>query len=136
MICSDELKKRDIGNSLRIIGWRKLKENAQKWSNIDILFSDSIGNDDSAGPSPRIVRDTANPPFVNHEGNDVNSDWLADQWDERSVLGHAQLNKGSMKGDNPTIDTEQTLKRFNWRLALLGKIPKTFTDSIPNKERG
>ena len=29
------------------------------------------------------------PPFVNHKGKDVNSDWLADQWDERSVLGHA-----------------------------------------------
>ena len=71
LICSDELKKKDIGNSLRIIGWRKLKENAQKWSNIDIPFSDSIGNDDSAGPSPRIFRDTANPPFVNHKGNDV-----------------------------------------------------------------
>ena len=73
------------------------------------------------------------PPFVNHKGNDVNSDWLADQWDERSVLGLAQLHKGSMKGDDPTIDTAQTPKRFDWRLALLGKIPKTFTDSIPNK---
>ena len=29
------------------------------------------------------------PPFVNHKGKDVNTDWLADQWDERSVLGHA-----------------------------------------------
>ena len=73
------------------------------------------------------------PPLVNHKGNDVNSDRLADHWDERSVLGHAQLHKGSMKGDEPTIDAAQTPKRFDWRLALLGKIPKTFTDSIPNK---
>ena len=29
------------------------------------------------------------PPFVNHKGKDINSDWLADQWDERSGLGHA-----------------------------------------------
>ena len=73
------------------------------------------------------------PPFVNHKGKDVNSDWLADQWDERSVLGHAQLHKGRMKGDDHYIDTAQTPKRFDWRLALLGKILKTFTDSIPNK---
>ena len=33
------------------------------------------------------------PPFVNHKGKDVNSDWLAGQWDERSVLGHAQIDK-------------------------------------------
>ena len=61
------------------------------------------------------------PPFVNHKGNDVNSDWLADQWDERSVLGHAQFHKGRMKGDDPEIDTAQTPKRFDRRLALLGK---------------
>ena len=73
------------------------------------------------------------PPFVNHKGNDVNSDWLADQWDERSVLGHAQFHKGRMKGDDPEIDTAQTPKRFDRRLVLLGKTRKTFTDSIPNK---
>ena len=44
------------------------------------------------------------PPFVNHERKDVNSDWLAYQYerseaDERSVLGHAQLHKGRMKGN-------------------------------------
>ena len=74
------------------------------------------------------------PPFVNHKGNDVNSDWLADQWDERSVLGHAQFHKGRMKGDDPEIDTAQTPKRFDRRLALLEKIQKTFTDSIPNND--
>ena len=73
------------------------------------------------------------PPFVNDKGKDVNSDWLADQWDERSVLGHARVNKGRMKGDYPKIDTAQTPKRFDWRLALQGKIQKTFADSIPNK---
>ena len=46
--------------------------------------------------------------------------------------GHAQLHKERVKGDDPTIDTAQTPKRFDWRLALLGKIPKTFTASIPN----
>ena len=76
------------------------------------------------------------PPFVNDKGKDVNSDWLLippDQWDERSVLGHARVNKGRMKGDDPQIDTAQNPKRFDWRLALQGKIQKTFADSIPNK---
>ena len=58
---------------------------------------------------------------------------IADQWDERSVLGHAQFHKGRMKGDDPEIDFAQTPKRFDRRLALLGKTRKTFTDSIPNK---
>ena len=73
------------------------------------------------------------PPFVNHKGKDVISDWFADQWDERSVLGHAQFHKGRMKGDDPEIDTVQTPKRFHGRLSLLEKTLKTFTDSIPNK---
>ena len=73
------------------------------------------------------------PPFVNDKGKDINSDWLADQWDERSVFGHARVNKGRMKGDDPQIDTAQTPKRFDWRLALQGKIQKTFADRIPNK---
>ena len=72
------------------------------------------------------------PPFVNHKGKDVNSDWLAGQWDERSILGHAQINKGRMKDDEPEIDTAQTQKRFGGRLALQEKIQKTFTDSILN----
>ena len=62
------------------------------------------------------------PPFVNHKGNDVNSDWVADQWDERSVLGHARINKGRTKGDDPEIDTAQNPKRFDRRLALPEKI--------------
>ena len=73
------------------------------------------------------------PPFVNHKGKHVNSDWLADQWDERSVLGHARIHKGRMKGDDPEIDTAQTPKRFDECLAVQEKIRKTFTDSIPNK---
>ena len=63
---------------------------------------------------------------MNDKGKDVNSDWLDDQWDERSVLGHARVNKGRMKGDDPQIDTAQTPKRFDWCLALQGKIQKTF----------
>ena len=43
------------------------------------------------------------PPFVNHNGKDVNSDWLADQSDERSVLGHALNDKGKMKDDDHFI---------------------------------
>ena len=69
---------------------------------------------------------------MNDKGKDVNSDWLADQWDERSVLRHARVRKGRMKGDDPQIDTAQTPKCFDWRLALQGKIQKTFADSIPN----
>ena len=53
----------------------------------------------------------------------------------RSVLGHAQIHKGRMKGDDPEIDTAHTPKRFDKRLAHLEKIRKTFTDSIPNKYR-
>ena len=71
------------------------------------------------------------PPFVNHKGKDVNSDWFADQWNERSVLGHAQFHKGGIKGNDPEIDTAQTPKRCDWCLAPLKKTLKTFTDSIP-----
>ena len=49
-----------------------------------------------------------NSPFVNHKGKDINSDWLADQWDERSVLGHAQFHKRRAKSDDLEIDTAQT----------------------------
>ena len=48
-------------------------------------------------------------------------------------FGHAQFHKGKMKGDGPEIDTAQTPKLLDGRLALLEKIRKTFTDSIPNK---
>ena len=79
-----------------------------------------------------FVRDTANSPFVNHKGKDINFDWLADQWDEQSILGHLQFHKGRMKGDDPDIDTAQTSKHFDGHLALLEKIRITFTDCILN----
>ena len=79
-----------------------------------------------------IARDTANLPFCKSQRKDVNSDWFVDQWDERSVLGHARINKGRLKGDDPEIDPAQTPKRFDRRLALQEKIRKTFTDSIPS----
>ena len=72
-------------------------------------------------------------PFVIYKGKNIKSDWFADQLDERSVLGHARLHKGRMKGDNPDIGTAQTPKCFDGRLALLEKALKIFTDSIPNK---
>ena len=56
------------------------------------------------------------PPFVNHKGNGVNSDRLTGQWDERSILGHAQINNKRMKGDDPEIDTAQTPKFFDGSL--------------------
>ena len=59
------------------------------------------------------------PPFVNHKGMDVNSDWLADQQDERRILGHARIHKGRMKGDDPEIDTVQTPKPLDGRRAPL-----------------
>ena len=74
------------------------------------------------------------PPFVNDKGKDVNSDWLASQWDERSVLGHAPINKGRMKGDDPKIDTAQTQSASTGIWLFRRKIRKTFPDSIPNKE--
>ena len=81
------------------------------------------------------------PPFVNHKGKSLNSDWLADQWDERRVLGHAQIYKERMNGDDSEIDTTQTPKRLDECLDLLEKIRRTFTDIIPsnmvrNIERG
>ena len=79
----------------------------------------------SSNRSPRkhflksgLVRDTANSPFCESQRKDVKSDWLAGQLDERSVLGHAQINKGRTKGDDPEIDTAQTPKRFNRNMAL------------------
>ena len=72
-------------------------------------------------------------PFVNHKGKDVNSDWLADQLDERSILGQAQLHKGRMTRDDPETNTVQIPKRLDRCLALWEKIRETFTDSIPNK---
>ena len=58
---------------------------------------------------------------MNDKGKDVNSDWLADQWDERSVLGHARVDKEMMKGDDPQIDTAQTPKRFDGCPAVVEK---------------
>ena len=57
-------------------------------------------------------------PFVNHKGKDVNSDWLADQWDEQSILGHAQVHKGWMKGNDSDINTVHSPKRLDRRLTL------------------
>ena len=78
----------------------------------------SLDNVHTTYPNTCLCRILRIHPFVNHRGKDVNSDWLADQWDERSVLGHAQINKGRMKGDDPQLDTAQTPKRFDRRLAL------------------
>ena len=47
-------------------------------------------------------------------------------------MGHGQINKGRTKGDDPEIDTVQTPKHFDRRLALQEIIQKTFADSIPN----
>ena len=62
-----------------------------------------------------FVRDTVTSPFVNHKRKDVNTDWLAVQWNERSILGHARITKGRMKGDDPQIDNAQIPKRFDGR---------------------
>ena len=48
-------------------------------------------------------------------------------------FGACVISQRRMKGDDPEIDAAQTPKRFDRRLALLGKTRKTFTDSIPNK---
>ena len=69
------------------------------------------------------------PPFVKHKGKDVNSDWLADQWDERNVFGACAVSQRRMKGDDPEIDTAQTPKRLDERLVLLEKIRKAFTSN-------
>ena len=67
----------------------------------------------------RILR---TPFLAKHNRKDVNSDWLADQWDERKKLAD----------DDPAIATAQNPKHLDGGLALLGKIQKTITDSILN----
>ena len=67
------------------------------------------------------------PAFVNHKGNYVNSDWLVDQWDKRSISGQRQLHKGSMKDDDREIDTAKAPKHLDGRVAHLEKEnPKDF----------
>ena len=74
------------------------------------------------------------PPFVDNSAKDVNSDWLADQWDERSVLGHVRIHKRKMKEDDPANATAQNPKHLDGGIALLKKFRKTFTDSFMKKE--
>ena len=62
------------------------------------------------------------PPFAKHKGTDVNFDCLADEWEEGTVLGHAQIHKRKMKGDDPAIETALAAKCLDGRLALLEKI--------------
>ena len=52
----------------------------------------------------------------------INSDWPADRWDERSVLGHARIHKGKMKDDDPEIATAHNPKILDGYVALLEKI--------------
>ena len=49
-------------------------------------------------------------------------------------FGACAISHQMIKGDDPEIDTAPTPKCFDGRLALLEKIRKTFTDSIPNKD--
>ena len=79
-----------------------------------------------------LVQDTAKSPFCKSQRKEVNSDWLADQWDERSVLGHAQFHKGKVKENDPEVATEHNPKIVEGVLDLLEKIRTTFTDSIMN----
>ena len=79
-------------------------------------------------------------PFLDHKRKDINSGWLADQKDKRSVLGHVQYQKGRIKGYDHEIDTAQTQKRFNglwllWRkaarLSLIASRTITRTFVVP-----
>ena len=40
LICAKEFKKSHVGNSLTASGWTKFKENARKWSNINIPLNE------------------------------------------------------------------------------------------------
>ena len=77
-----------------------------------------------------IVRETASSLSCKSQGKGINFDWLADQCDERRVLGHAQVRKGKMKGDDPEIATAPNPKHLDRGLAPPGKIWKTFTKII------
>ena len=65
----------------------------------------------------------------------LNSSTIVKSARRLSVLGHAQFHKERVKGDDAEINTAQNPKRFEGHLAILEKIRKTFTDSIPNKQR-
>ena len=60
---------------------------------------------------------------MNDKGKDVNPDWLADQSDERSVLGHARVNKGRMKGDDRYCADSKALRLAS---GSSGENPKDF----------
>ena len=71
-----------------------------------------------------FVRDTVNPPcpYVNPNKKEVNSAWLSDERDERSVLGHTRIHKGKLKDDHPEIATAHNPKVLDESIALLEKI--------------
>ena len=48
-------------------------------------------------------------------------------------MGHAQFQQGRMKGDDPEINTAQTPKRLDGRLAHPEKTRKIFNASIPSE---
>ena len=48
--------------------------------------------------------------ILNHNGKDVNSDCLADQWDEREASLYMAMYIGKMKNDDPEIVTAPTPK--------------------------
>ena len=79
------------------------------------------------------VRDTAIriPPIVNHKVKDVNSDWLADQWNELPVIcwDLGLILHGFQSASLLTGLLEP--KRLNRRLAFLEKIRK----DLQNKEQ-
>ena len=52
------------------------------------------------------------PPFVNHSGKDVNSDWLEVIW--RRV----RIHRRKTKDDDPAISTAQNPKHLDGVLAL------------------
>ena len=63
-----------------------------------------------------------NSPFCKSKRKEVNSDWLAYQWDEHSVFGACANSQRKMKEDDPEFATAHDPKILYGGLAFVEKI--------------
>ena len=65
----------------------------------------------------------------------MNSDRLADKWDKQSIRRACSNSRRKMREYDPKVAAAHNSKILEGGLALLGKIQKTISDSIPNNCR-
>ena len=81
-----------------------------------------------------FAQDTGNTPFCKSQWiNDVNADYLNDQWVQLSALGYAQIHERKIKDDDQGIANAQTLKCLDKGLALSGENATDFHQKCPEK---